>query len=144
MCAACNKSYLRETHLQAHARSHLPGSDRPFECPEEGCTKRFWTVQHLKVHESTHKGEKLWKVVSDSNPPKEFRLSGQFSVYGDGLPADFCETPSSQSAYFHRTLAFWDEAISVRTFGLPKVIRYEPKAAGSSENARREALLLFA
>ncbi|KAF9643120.1 hypothetical protein BDM02DRAFT_3157513 [Thelephora ganbajun] len=63
VCAACSKSYLRETHLQAHARSHLPDSDRPFECPEEGCSKRFWTVQHLRVHESTHKGEKLWKCT---------------------------------------------------------------------------------
>ena len=65
VCTTCNKSYLRETHLQAHVRSHLPDSDRPFECPEEGCSKRFWTAQHLKVHESTHKGEKPWKVVSD-------------------------------------------------------------------------------
>jgi len=63
VCTTCNKSYLRETHLQAHLRSHLPDSDRPFECPEEGCSKRFWTVQHLKAHESTHKGEKPWKVA---------------------------------------------------------------------------------
>ncbi|KAF9777877.1 hypothetical protein BJ322DRAFT_1094846 [Thelephora terrestris] len=61
VCTTCNKTYLRETHLQAHSRSHLPDSDRPLECPEEDCSKRFWTVQHLKVHESTHKGEKSWK-----------------------------------------------------------------------------------
>ena len=67
VCTTCNKSYLRETHLQAHVRSHLPDSDRPFGCPEVGCSKRFWTVQHLKVHESTHKGEKPWKVVPDSD-----------------------------------------------------------------------------
>ena len=80
MCTACNKSYLRETHLQAHARSHLPDSDRPFECPEDGCSKRFWTAQHLKVHESTHKGEKPWKVESDLNPPLGCSLNGLSSV----------------------------------------------------------------
>ena len=46
---------------------HLPDSHRPFECPEDGRSKRFWTAQHLKVHESMDKGEKLWKVVSDLN-----------------------------------------------------------------------------
>lgn len=75
MCTTCSKSYLRETHLQAHARSHLPDSVRPFECPEEGCSKRFWTVQHLKVHESTHKGEKPWKVVPDSHLSNWYRLT---------------------------------------------------------------------
>ena len=80
MCTSCNKSYLRETHLQAHARSHLPDSDRPFECPEGGCSKRFWTVQHLKVHESTHKGEKPWKVVSGLSPPLGCSLNGLSSA----------------------------------------------------------------
>ncbi|KII95731.1 hypothetical protein PLICRDRAFT_693882 [Plicaturopsis crispa FD-325 SS-3] len=58
VCNKCNKSYLRETHLQAHARSHLPESARPFQCSEVGCAKRFWTSQHLRVHENWHKGEK--------------------------------------------------------------------------------------
>lgn len=80
MCTTCNKSYLRETHLQAHARSHLPDSDRPFECPENGCSKRFWTAQHLKVHESTHKEEKSWKVVSDLDSSFEYSLNGLYSV----------------------------------------------------------------
>ncbi|KZV60354.1 hypothetical protein PENSPDRAFT_760058 [Peniophora sp. CONT] len=56
-CTTCNKSYLRETHLQAHARSHLPASARPFKCDASGCDKRFWTTQHLEVHEKTiHQG----------------------------------------------------------------------------------------
>ena len=61
-CPTCPKSYLRETHLQAHARSHLPESARPLECPEPDCTKRFWTTQHLRVHESMHKGAKPYSV----------------------------------------------------------------------------------
>ncbi|KAH9946789.1 hypothetical protein B0H21DRAFT_877046 [Amylocystis lapponica] len=58
VCATCNKSYLRETHLQAHARSHLPETAKPLSCDEPGCNKRFWTAQHLRVHEKIHKGEK--------------------------------------------------------------------------------------
>jgi general transcription factor IIIA len=66
VCTTCNKSYLRETHLQAHARCHLSESERPLECPEPGCGKRFWTAQHLRVHESGHRGEKPWKVIVPS------------------------------------------------------------------------------
>ncbi|KAH9898532.1 hypothetical protein C8Q73DRAFT_727296 [Cubamyces lactineus] len=61
VCSVCNKSYLRETHLQAHSRTHLPSSARPFVCEEEGCGKRFWTSQHLRVHTELHKGEKPFK-----------------------------------------------------------------------------------
>ena|SRR5258708_1595472 len=63
ICTTCNKTYLRETHLQAHVRSHLPKSDRPFVCEESDCDKRFWTAQHLKAHkEVIHHGEKPFKV----------------------------------------------------------------------------------
>ncbi|KAI0778057.1 hypothetical protein BD413DRAFT_506447 [Trametes elegans] len=61
VCATCDKSYLRETHLQAHTRSHLPSSARPFSCGEDGCGKRFWTSQHLRVHTELHRGEKPFK-----------------------------------------------------------------------------------
>ncbi|KAH9857901.1 hypothetical protein C2E23DRAFT_746762 [Lenzites betulinus] len=61
VCSMCNKSYLREHHLQAHARTHLPSSSKPFACEEEGCGKRFWTSQHLRVHSELHRGEKPFK-----------------------------------------------------------------------------------
>ncbi|KAF4621040.1 hypothetical protein D9613_000365 [Agrocybe pediades] len=60
-CETCGKSYLRETHLTAHTRSHLPESARPFVCERDGCGKRFWTTQHLKVHSAWHDGAKLYK-----------------------------------------------------------------------------------
>ncbi|OBZ78722.1 Transcription factor IIIA [Grifola frondosa] len=66
VCATCNKSYLRESHLQAHARTHLPSSSRPFACEEPGCSKRFWTSQHLRVHGELHKGERPFKCNEPS------------------------------------------------------------------------------
>lgn len=62
VCDACRKSYLRETHLQAHTRSHLPEFERPLACLVADCGKRFWTTQHLKVHEDMHKGTKPYPV----------------------------------------------------------------------------------
>ena len=58
----------------------LLDSDRPFVCPEDGRSKRFWTAQHLKVHESMDKGEKPWKVISDLNFPLGCSLNGLSSV----------------------------------------------------------------
>ncbi|KAI0296094.1 hypothetical protein B0F90DRAFT_1747231 [Multifurca ochricompacta] len=66
VCTTCNKSYLRETHLQAHVRSHLSKSDRPFhlkahkeaihygekpfKCSHEGCGAAFLKHHKLRVH----------------------------------------------------------------------------------------------
>ncbi|PPQ62933.1 hypothetical protein CVT24_006173 [Panaeolus cyanescens] len=60
-CDTCGKSYLRESHLHAHSRSHLPESARTFQCDRPGCEKRFWTIQHLRVHQSSHDGLKPYQ-----------------------------------------------------------------------------------
>ncbi|KXN87363.1 Transcription factor IIIA [Leucoagaricus sp. SymC.cos] len=64
-CETCKKSYLRETHLHAHARSHLSETSRPFICSKDGCEKRFWTAQHLRVHVGWHEGIKPFSCPED-------------------------------------------------------------------------------
>ena len=81
VCEECGKSYLRETHLQAHSRSHLPESKKPYICNESpDCTKRFWTLQHLHVHENTHRGEKSYAVstqIREIGSPSESPCSAR-------------------------------------------------------------------
>lgn len=31
-CTSCGKTYFRDSHLQAHSRTHMPSSDKPFFC----------------------------------------------------------------------------------------------------------------
>lgn len=63
ICETCGKSYLRDTHLHVHARSHLPETSRPLACERPNCKKRFWTSQHLQVHYSWHDGAKPYRVI---------------------------------------------------------------------------------
>ena len=78
MCTNCKKSYPRESHLQAHVRSHLPMADRPLACAKIGCLKRFRMMQHLKVHiASVHRGEKAFCVSQKLFRKVIFRESQQ-------------------------------------------------------------------
>jgi general transcription factor IIIA len=61
-CSACQKTFLRDTHLHAHMRSHKSEDEKPFICSEAGCSKKFWTQQHLTAHELAHKGDAAFQV----------------------------------------------------------------------------------
>lgn len=59
MCHECNKSFSRPSSLRIHTFSHT--GEKPFVCPEPGCTKRFSVRsnmrRHMKVHSETAPGE---------------------------------------------------------------------------------------
>ncbi|KAG2347612.1 hypothetical protein BDR05DRAFT_974100 [Suillus weaverae] len=76
--SGCTKSYSKACRLAEHIRSHtgehtqkshLPESGRPYVCTEPvTCQRRFWTFQHLQVHENTHSGAKSYAcAVEDCN-----------------------------------------------------------------------------
>lgn len=58
-CTACDKTFLRKSHLQAHEISHQNPDSKPFHCSV--CGKGVNTAQHLKRHEITH--EKSFKCT---------------------------------------------------------------------------------
>ncbi|KZT50644.1 hypothetical protein CALCODRAFT_461473 [Calocera cornea HHB12733] len=57
-CDECGQSYMRDTHLAAHVRTHKPDSEKPYACSTESCGKRFWTSSQLKLHIATHRGDR--------------------------------------------------------------------------------------
>lgn len=54
VCEVCGQSYFRHSHLTAHMRVHKDEGEKRFECPREGCGKRFWTQAHCRRHEESH------------------------------------------------------------------------------------------
>lgn len=83
-CDHCDSTFLRESHLKAHARTHLNDQDKTLAC--DSCDKRFWTSQHLRKHiEVVHHGKtydvRRASYVSSKSPslilvpwPAVFRL----------------------------------------------------------------------
>lgn len=47
-CPICDKAFQRPEHVKRHMRSH--SSDKPYECDEAGCCKKFNRADNLKAH----------------------------------------------------------------------------------------------
>jgi hypothetical protein len=52
MCHECNKSFSRPSSLRIHTFSHT--GEKPFVCPEPGCTKRFSVRSNMRRHMKVH------------------------------------------------------------------------------------------
>ncbi|KAG6837805.1 hypothetical protein H0H93_016173 [Arthromyces matolae] len=51
ICETCNKSFLRDTHMHAHTRKHLPTSARPLAARKKAATKSLQNITNY-VHTS--------------------------------------------------------------------------------------------
>jgi uncharacterized Zn-finger protein len=52
-CTYCNKTFLRPSSLRIHTYSHT--GERPFECPNPLCSRRFSVQSNLRRHMRTHR-----------------------------------------------------------------------------------------
>ncbi|KAM0756599.1 hypothetical protein T439DRAFT_376766 [Meredithblackwellia eburnea MCA 4105] len=58
ICADCDKVFTKPSALEVHRRSHT--HERPFVCPEEGCTQAFAAISNLRRHQK--------RIHGDSDP----------------------------------------------------------------------------
>ncbi|KAL4400029.1 RNA polymerase II transcription regulator [Malassezia pachydermatis] len=84
---------MRATHLQAHMRSHMDDTLKPFVCPHDGCEKRFWTSQHLHRH-----------IVSCHTTDTGVAASDAQALLGDASTSGLyrCDRPSCQLLFSKR------------------------------------------
>ncbi|KAI8074113.1 hypothetical protein BC940DRAFT_211342, partial [Gongronella butleri] len=51
-CPICTKVFTRPSALRCHTYSH--SKDKPFECPQLGCGRRFNVRSNMRRHMRTH------------------------------------------------------------------------------------------
>ncbi|KAI8091468.1 uncharacterized protein B0P05DRAFT_463314 [Gilbertella persicaria] len=52
-CSYCNKGFSRPSSLRIHTYSHT--GERPFECPEVGCSRKFSVQSNMRRHLRVHR-----------------------------------------------------------------------------------------
>ncbi|KAI9478039.1 MAG: hypothetical protein EXX96DRAFT_569343 [Benjaminiella poitrasii] len=53
ICTYCTKGFSRPSSLRIHTYSHT--GERPFECPEEGCDRKFSVQSNMRRHLRVHR-----------------------------------------------------------------------------------------
>ncbi|KAG1048045.1 hypothetical protein G6F46_007154 [Rhizopus delemar] len=51
-CSYCSKAFSRPSSLRIHTYSHT--GERPFECPEKGCNRKFSVQSNMRRHLRVH------------------------------------------------------------------------------------------
>ncbi|KAG1087902.1 hypothetical protein G6F42_020451 [Rhizopus arrhizus] len=52
-CPYCSKGFSRPSSLRIHTYSHT--GERPFECPEAGCSRKFSVQSNMRRHLRVHR-----------------------------------------------------------------------------------------
>lgn len=63
-CPYCDKGFSRPSSLRIHTYSHT--GEKPFECPEEGCSRKFSVQSNMRRHLRVHRlGRTTKRSTSD-------------------------------------------------------------------------------
>ncbi|CAE6512741.1 hypothetical protein RSOLAG22IIIB_06527 [Rhizoctonia solani] len=57
VCAECGQTFDRPSSLQTHMNTHT--GEQPFQCPYEGCGRRFSVKSNMRRHLSVHEQPRM-------------------------------------------------------------------------------------
>ncbi|CAE7198862.1 unnamed protein product [Rhizoctonia solani] len=79
VCAECGQTFDRPSSLQTHMNTHT--GEQPFQCPYEGCGRRFSVKSNMRRHLSVHEQPRMTNADTEDERNAHRTNSCEYGVF---------------------------------------------------------------
>ncbi|CEL56230.1 Zinc finger protein 42 OS=Mus musculus GN=Zfp42 PE=1 SV=1 [Rhizoctonia solani AG-1 IB] len=80
VCTECGQTFDRPSSLQTHMNTHT--GEQPYQCPYEGCGRRFSVKSNMRRHFSVHEQPRMTDAeTEDSRNSRHMNSSCEYGVF---------------------------------------------------------------
>ncbi|CAE6359376.1 unnamed protein product [Rhizoctonia solani] len=79
VCAECGQAFDRPSSLQTHMNTHT--GEQPFQCPYEGCGRRFSVKSNMRRHLSVHEQPRMTDADAEDGRSHHTNNSCEYGVF---------------------------------------------------------------
>ncbi|EUC55706.1 C2H2-type zinc-finger protein [Rhizoctonia solani AG-3 Rhs1AP] len=79
VCAECGQAFDRPSSLQTHMNTHT--GEQPFQCPFEGCGRKFSVKSNMRRHLSVHEQPRLTDADGEDSRNAHHTNSCEYGVF---------------------------------------------------------------
>ncbi|KAJ1306548.1 hypothetical protein OPQ81_007549 [Rhizoctonia solani] len=84
VCTECGQAFDRPSSLQTHMNTHT--GEQPFQCPYEGCGRKFSVKSNMRRHLSVHEQPRMTDADAEDSRNAHHTNSCEYGVFSVAQP----------------------------------------------------------